>query len=160
MKKLNIICVDDQRDVLAAVQKDLAIFDEIADLTECESAPEAEEIVEEMYGEEKPLALLICDHIMPGENGIDFLARLKSDQRFETLHTILLTGLATHTDTIEAINRAHIDHYIEKPWKAENLQQKVRVLLTRYVLENGMDYMDYQQHLDQPTLLREMHKRG
>ena len=126
MEKLNIICIDDQRDVLAAVQKDLVFFDPVCDIIECESTEEAEEVLEELYSGEKPVALIICDHIMPGENGVDFLARLQQDDRFSSIASILLTGLATHHDTIEAINRAHISHYVEKPWKTDDFQKKIK----------------------------------
>lgn len=160
MKKINILCIDDQREVLAAVQKDLDFFEPIAEVLECESAAEAEEILEELYVKEAPVALIICDHIMPEENGVDFLARLKGDDRYASIRSILLTGLATHEDTIEAINCAHVSHYIEKPWDAQDLIQQVKVLLTRYILGLGDDYAEYQEFLDQPTLLKELRSRG
>ncbi len=153
MEKLNIICVDDQRDVLAAIQKDLIFFEEIADFSECESAAEAEEVLEDMYVNEKSIALIICDHIMPNENGVDFLARLQKDERFKNISTILLTGLATHEDTIEAINKARISNYIEKPWQHDDLNLKVKKLLTGYILQNGINYTEYNSYLDQQTLL-------
>ncbi|MCB0282589.1 MAG: response regulator [Calditrichae bacterium] len=159
MEKLNIICIDDQRDVLAAVQKDMLYFAPIAEIIECESTAEAEEIMEELFAEEKPIAMLICDHIMPGENGVDFLARLQQDGRFRNISSILLTGLATHQDTIEAINRAHISHYIEKPWKSEELINKIRILMTRFVIKSGRDFKDYMDFMDQNTLYNEMHER-
>ena len=42
MKKLNILCVDDQREVLAAIKKDLEIFTPAFTINDCESAAEAE----------------------------------------------------------------------------------------------------------------------
>ena len=102
---------------------------------------------------EKSIALIICDHIMPNENGIDFLARLQQDERFKSISTILLTGLATHQDTIEAINKARISNYIEKPWQHDDLNLKVKKLLTRYILNHGMNYTKYNAYLDQETLL-------
>ncbi len=159
MKKFNILCIDDQRDVLAAIQKDLAFFEPIADIHECESAPEAEELLEELYVNEAPVVLIICDHIMPDENGVDFLSRLKKDDRYASIRSILLTGLATHDDTIEAINRAQVSHYIEKPWDSAELLQQVKILLTGYLLERGEDYHDYMEFLDQATLLKELRHR-
>ena len=57
MEKVNIICIDDQREVLAAVQKDLVMFEPVAEIIECESADEAEEVLEDLYAEEKPVAM-------------------------------------------------------------------------------------------------------
>ena len=159
MQKLNIVCVDDQRDVLAAIQKDLIFFEEIADFIECESADEAEEVLEDLVVHEKLIALIICDHIMPNENGIDFLARLQKDERFNTISTILLTGLATHNDTIEAINKARISNYIEKPWHHDDLNLTVKKNLTRFIIEKGLDYTEYNAYLDQETLLDGLRNR-
>ena len=159
MEKVNIICIDDQREVLAAVQKDLAMFEPVAELIECESSEEAEEVLEDLYAEEKPVAMIISDHIMPDENGVEFLARLQKDDRFKQVSSILLTGLATHQDTIEAINRARISHYIEKPWKAEDLQNKIKIILTHFILSTGRNYTEYQDFLDQNVIIQEMRNR-
>ncbi|KAA3610206.1 MAG: response regulator [Calditrichaeota bacterium] len=159
MEKVNIICIDDQREVLAAVQKDLVMFEPMAEIIECESSEEAEEVLEDLYAEEKPVAMIISDHIMPDENGVEFLARMQKDDRFKKVSSILLTGLATHQDTIEAINRARISHYIEKPWKAEDLQNKIKALLTHFILASGRDYTDYQEFMDQDVIIQEMRNR-
>lgn len=160
MDKIIVICIDDQRDVLAAVQKDLGDYESVIEVLDCESAAEAEELLEDLFAREKPVGLIICDHIMPVENGIDFLARLQKDTRFKTISTILLTGLATHQDTITAINKAHINNYIEKPWQQEDLKQKIRIHLTRYILDKGMDYKPYVEYLDPETLLEELRKKN
>ncbi len=160
MDKLNIICVDDQREVLATLKKDLEAFRSVAEITFCETAAEADEILEELDAEGAPIPLLICDHIMPGENGIDFLARVNRDDRFARTRKILLTGLATHKDTIEAINRAEIDHYIEKPWKPEELAEAIKRLLTYYVLHSDLDYEPYLPLLDHETLYKELRMRS
>ncbi len=160
MKKFQIICIDDQREVLAAVQRDLAFFEDVCEINECESAAEAEELLEEFYAEEKPVMVIICDHIMPGENGVDFLARLKEDDRFSNIFTILLTGLATHKDTIDAINKAKINHYIEKPWQKEDLLKKIKMLFTLFILQKGYNFHDYKKYIDQDILLKHMHKQG
>ncbi len=143
MTRLTILCVDDQREVLAALRKDLTLFEEICDLIECESAAEAEGLVEKIAAGQGLLFLIICDHIMPGENGIDFIARLDSEGRLGHTKKVLLTGLADQTDTIRAINEAHIDHYLEKPWESEGINRTVRKLLTAFIKEEGLDPEDY-----------------
>jgi two-component system chemotaxis response regulator CheY len=154
MTKLEIISIDDEREVLAALRRDLAVFSKFCNLTFCESSEEAAEVLEELDADGAAIALIICDHIMPGQNGIDFLIELNRDMRFSKTKRLLLTGLATHQDTIQAINEAQIDRYIEKPWTTENLHKTVRTLLTEYILESGLDYQTYLEILDQDTLLR------
>ncbi len=129
MSKQNILCVDDQREILSTVKRELSVFEEVFTIVECESAAEAEEVLNELLEENQIVSLIICDHIMPGENGVDFLSRLNQDARFKRIPRILLTGLASHQDTIKAINEAKIDYYLEKPWNSDELVSAVRKLL-------------------------------
>ena len=93
MQKPKIICVDDQREVLATLKKDLEEFIELFKIEYCESAEEAMELIEEIDENGDHLALLICDHIMPVSNGIDFLIEVDKDIRFTKTQKLLLTGL-------------------------------------------------------------------
>lgn len=129
MPKANIICVDDEREVLAALKKDLESLERDYTISECESANEAWELLEELFDADEKVRLIICDHIMPGENGVQFLTRAYEDERFRDVKKVMLTGLATHQETIQAINDAHIHLYMEKPWDAEELLAKVKQLL-------------------------------
>lgn len=159
MTKPNILCVDDQREVLAALKKDLAVLNSLFNIIDCESAAEADEVINELDADGEMTPLIICDHIMPGENGVDFLARINEDDRFKNVKRLLLTGLATHQDTIHAINYAHIDLYIEKPWAKDELLSFVKILLTKYLINSGVDYSDYMSFMDQPTLYKELKNR-
>jgi two-component system chemotaxis response regulator CheY len=156
MEKLNIVCIDDQREVLTALRKDLDQFKSHCQIEECESAAEASEVMNELDAAGEHVAVLICDHVMPGKNGIDFLIEVNQDLRFAKTKKLLLTGMATHQDTIVAINKAHIDRYIEKPWDIQNLTQTLKSLLTMYVIEAGIEYQPFLEVLDQGILYREL----
>ncbi len=152
MAKPNIICVDDQRDILATLKKELQFFREYVKIFYCESADEAENILDEIDAKGEHLAVIICDHVMPGKSGVEFLGEVNNDIRFQKTKKLLLTGLATHEDTIEAINKAKIDRYVGKPWETHDFINKVRTLLTEYILEEGIDYNEFLTVLDQDTL--------
>ncbi|MEJ2544343.1 MAG: response regulator [Calditrichaceae bacterium] len=159
MKKPNIICIDDQREVLAAIKKDLDFFTPAFKIVDCESAAEAYEIMNDLHADNEEVAVIICDHIMPGENGIDFLTRLNQDQKFLYTKKFILTGLANHSDTIQAINEAEINAYLEKPWEKEEFVTIVKKLLTRFIVEAGIEYEDLMSYLDQATLERELKRK-
>jgi two-component system, chemotaxis family, chemotaxis protein CheY len=159
MEKIFIICIDDQRDVLDAIAKDLALFEAMFRLEECESADEAEEVLDEIEADGDHVALIISDHVMPGKSGVDFLVEVNEDDRFQRTKKMLLTGLATHEDTIQAINDAAIDRYIEKPWNPDQLVQNTKVLLTEYILKAGINYEPYRQYLDPQTLFEILRKQ-
>jgi len=129
MSKTNIICVDDQREVLSAIKKDLESFSDNFNIVDCESAGEADEVIEDLLNDGESIALIICDHIMPGENGIDFLAKINNSEKLKNVKKLLLTGLATQQDTIKAVNEAQIDYYLEKPWDSTEFIEAVKKLV-------------------------------
>lgn len=160
MDRLYILCLEDQREVLNAIAEDLAEFDEIGIVEECESAEEAAALLDDIDSRGDYLAVVVSDHVMPGQTGVDFLTELKADGRFPRTRKILLTGLATHQDTIRAINQAAIDRYLEKPWTKAQLTQAVRELLTVFVLESGIDYEPIAGRLDQQVLFDHLRHRA
>ena len=158
MEKINIIVVEDQREVLHAITKDLATLEDFLSVEECESATGALALMRELDKEGDHVALIISDHVMPERTGVDFLAEVQRDDRFKGTRKILLTGLATHADTINAINRASIDRYISKPWKSNELLDVVRELLTEYILEKGLPYEKYLSWMDKSVLFEKLRK--
>jgi len=156
MEKIYIICVEDQPEVLNSVIKDLALFEDHFIVEGCESALEAEELLDDIDADGDYPGLLICDHVMPDKTGVDFLIEVNDDDRFPNTKKLLLTGLATHEDTINAINNAAIDRFIEKPWQPEVLHKYVSILLTQFVLDQGLNYEPYLELLDKPTLFERL----
>lgn len=154
MEKINIICVDDEREVLQAVSRDLQCFNVLLHIEECESAEECLELLEELDAVQDYVALVISDHVMPGKSGVDLLTEIENDGRFLGTKKLLLTGLATQADTILAINNSKLDNLVEKVWDVDKFVQTVRELLTEFIVEKGINYEDYIEILDAPTLYR------
>lgn len=156
MDKLYIICVEDQRDVLDAVINDLTFFGKAFKVEACESSEEAKELIEEIDAQGDFIALVISDHVMPGTSGVDFLIEINNDDRFRNTKKMLLTGLATHEDTIKAINKAAIDHYISKPWTKEKLVSSAKTLMTEFIMDQGIPYEPYKDFLDPMVLIERL----
>ncbi|SJZ89112.1 response regulator [Photobacterium toruni] len=156
MEKITIICVDDQREVLSAVLKDLAEFEPSFLLEDCESADEALALMDELDAEGEFIGVIISDHVMPGKSGVELLTTVANDSRFIHTKKVLLTGQATHQDTIAAINQARIESYFEKPWDTEVLISCVRVLVTEYIFDMGLDYTLWGDVIDNTTVLRRL----
>ena len=141
MEKINIICVDDQPEVLDSVLRDLRPLNSCFRLEGVESASECRELLEEFDQDGELTGLIISDHVMPGGSGVELLGGIAKDDRFAGTRKILLTGQATHADTIQAVNDAHIDNYLEKPWDPAVLLATARKLLTRFIMDKGIDHM-------------------
>ena len=152
MKKPYIICVEDQREVLSTLIKDLETFSKGFNIEGCECAREARELLDTLDASGETVLLIICDHIMPSELGVDLLIALTQDAKYQHLSKILLTGQATHIDTIKAINEANIGNYIAKPWTKTFLINTVKTQLTLALLATGEDHTPWLTWLDQAIL--------
>lgn len=155
-RELAILCVDDEAEVREALLRDLAPFEEVFRLEEAGDAGEASDLLLKMNEEGQTLALIFCDHVMPGESGVDFLIRLARDPAFRLAKKVLFTGQAGHEDTIHAINRARLDHYVAKPWQKEDLHEATKRLLTDYVIESKINPLPYMATLDTSRLATEV----
>ncbi|QNN22183.1 response regulator [Planctomycetales bacterium ZRK34] len=161
MSKPVILCVDDQREVLAALTKDLEPLTSHFSLVDAESADEAIDVLDDLEAGGTPIALIISDHVMPGVSGVDFLSKIAAQSRFAKTRKLLLTGLATHEDTIRAINEGHIDNYTAKPWQPGTLLATVKKLISEYVFDALPDaYLDYKGVMDPDVMINRLQRRG
>ena len=152
MNNLYIICIDDQPEVLNALERDLADFEDLLIVEVCDTGKEALELIEQLDSKGDYLAMVISDQVMPEMTGVDVLRTIQNDGRFNKTKKILLTGLATHQDTIDAINTGGLDYYIQKPWTKDQISKVVKKALTEYILSTGLEYDPYMQVLDQQVL--------
>jgi diguanylate cyclase (GGDEF)-like protein len=130
-----ILCVDDEEGVLNALQQQLgARFGHECEIATAQSADEALEFLEEIDRDGDEVAVIIADQIMPGMKGDELLECVHRQSPHTT--KILLTGQAGLDAVVSAINRAHLNQYIPKPWAEANLRLVVENLLRQYRLEN------------------------
>lgn len=139
MSRIYILCVEDEPEVLAAVVRDLAPFEEKFPIEAASTATEARRVVREVILPRGKLGVVVCDHVLPGEDGVSFLVALQQDPRTASARKILLTAQAGLAATVEALNKAALRHYLAKPWKPEELRAVVRRQLTDFVLEQESD---------------------
>jgi two-component system, cell cycle response regulator len=128
-----ILCVDDEDGVLAALRAQLgARFGHECEIATASSGDDALALFDELEKDGEHIAVIIADQIMPGMKGVDLLERI--DRRSPLTTKILLTGQAGLDAVISAINRAHLNHYIPKPWDEASLHLAVENLLRQYRL--------------------------
>jgi diguanylate cyclase (GGDEF)-like protein len=129
----HILCVDDEEGVLSTLRQQLtARFGHECEISTALSAKDALDYMEELNREGEPVAVVIADQIMPGMKGVELLELVHRKSPDTT--KILLTGQAGLDAVISAINRAHLNHYIPKPWAEANLRLVVENLLRQYRL--------------------------
>lgn len=145
---VTILLLEDEADVRTALERDLEPFWDKIRYEVAQDVPDAWAAINDILTDGDELALVLSDHRLPGESGVDFLVELTHDERFSSTRTVLVTGQADQDDTIKAVNEAGLDYYIAKPWDPQKLVAVVREQLTNYVLESGTNPLPYLPVLD------------
>ncbi|MDQ4129759.1 MAG: FAD-dependent oxidoreductase [Actinomycetota bacterium] len=115
MAKPAILAVDDDREVLQAVARDLRTqYGRDYRVLTATSGRDALELLEELTLRNDAVALLLVDQRMPEMTGVEFLE--EAIGLFPDVKRALLTAYADTEAAIRAINNARLDYYIMKPW--------------------------------------------
>ncbi len=150
---LTILILEDDPELMRAFQRDLDLFSDSVRVESTEKVSDAWNRVELISDDDDELALVLCECKVRGESGVEFLIALAQDERFDPAKKVMVTSPSGVEDAIRAVNNAHIDHYVAKPWDARELQDAVAELLTDYVLDNDVDPLPYMRHLDDERVM-------
>jgi len=160
MSKIYILCVEDEPEVLDAVVRDLAPLEGMFPVEGVRSAAEARRVITRIIAAGNRLGLVLCDHIMPGENGVELLVEMQRAPETAATRKVLLTGQADLEATIKAVNQASLDYYVGKPWSREELLSVAKAELTEFVLATEKDLVPFLSVLDGARLAEAMRQRG
>src|SRR6201988_3643991 len=130
MPKPILLSVDDDSDVLRAIERDLRSRYGADYRVIGSDAPErAMEILKQLKVRNDSVALMLADQRMPGMNGVEFLQ--EGMRVFPDAKRALLTAYADTNAAISAINQANINYFFLKPWDppAEHLYPQLDDLL-------------------------------
>ena len=115
MPKPVIWTIDDDPDVLRAVERDLRRhYGDRYRVISADSGVSALEGVKQLKLRNEAVALFLVDQRMPRMSGVEFLE--KAIEFYPDSRRALLTAYADTDAAIRAINNVHIHHYLMKPW--------------------------------------------
>jgi CheY-like chemotaxis protein len=158
--RLTILVLEDERPVREALVRDLAPLAATVRVEAAEDVPDAWQVVQEVDGDGDALALVLADHRLPGDSGVDLLVAMLDDPRTAATRKVLVTGQADQQDTIRAVNQAGLDHYVAKPWDPDDLREVVRDQLTEFVLDGRLDPLPHLRALDASRVMEQLRDRG
>ncbi|MBE9461928.1 FAD-dependent oxidoreductase [Dyadobacter subterraneus] len=137
MEKPIIFSIDDDRQVLNAIARDLKVrYASEYKIISTTSAKEALERITELKNEAKPVAMFVCDQRMPEMEGVEFLE--KAMKIYPEAKRILLTAYSDTEAAINSINRVQLDYYLMKPWDPP--QEKLYPLLDDLLVDWQSNY--------------------
>ncbi len=103
--KAQLLLVEDEKAVMDLLVRILSKDYEVHTATDCEQATKVLA--------DTDIEVIICDHGLPGENGLDFLSRVRHE--YPCIQRILLTGHRDVDLAIRAINEGNVHRYLPKP---------------------------------------------
>jgi thioredoxin reductase (NADPH) len=130
MAKPILLSVDDDSDVLRAIERDLrSQYGADYRVIGSDSPESALELLKQLKVRNDSVALLLADQRMPKMDGVAFLQEAR--HVFPDAKRALLTAYADTSAAISAINQASINYFFLKPWDppAEHLYPQLNDLL-------------------------------
>lgn len=101
----SLLLVEDEKPVMDLLVRILSNEYQVFSAADC---LEAEQILAQ-----ESIEVIICDHGLPGESGLDFLSRIRTNYPY--IQRILLTGHRDLELAIRAINEGDVHRYLPKP---------------------------------------------
>jgi thioredoxin reductase (NADPH) len=133
MTKPAILAVDDEPEVLNAIERDLRRrFATEYRVLKAGSGAQALDAVRQLKQRNAAVALFLVDARMPQMSGTEFL--IQARQIYPDARKVLLTAYADTDVAIAGINQVQLDHYLMKPWDppAERLYPVLDDLLSEW----------------------------
>jgi thioredoxin reductase (NADPH) len=110
-----LLSVDDDLDVLRAVERDLrSHYGANYRVLASDSPIGAIDLLKQLKVRNESVALLLADQRMPRQDGVNFLQEAR--ELFPDAKRALLTAYADTNAAISAINEANINYFFMKPW--------------------------------------------
>ena len=113
MKRHTILCVDDEENILSALER-VFLEEDNYEIITANSGKEGLKILEE-----RPVDLIMSDQRMPEMSGTEFLK--KSRVLYPDTIRIVLSGFSDFDTVTKAINEGEIYRLIQKPWEDSEL---------------------------------------
>jgi DNA-binding NtrC family response regulator len=115
-KKAPVLLVDDEKPLVMLFAEALAPYFEVDTAT---SAREAGYMMHK-----KQYKVIVCDHLMPGGNGLSFLVHVREE--FPNTQRVLVTGYMKPEMLLRSVNEAALYRYLLKPVSLPELIKTVQ----------------------------------
>jgi len=118
MKEIKILTIDDSGIMRKIIKGHLAKIG----YSNVIEAPNGKEGLKKLS--EEKIDLILCDWNMPEMNGLQFVQALREEKNYQNIRIIMLTTVTTQDEVLAAL-KAGANSYITKPFKPENLKDKI-----------------------------------
>lgn len=109
---MTVLCVDDEVNILKSMKR--LLYKKKYQLLLAENGADALDIIKQ-----HDVRVIISDMKMPGMSGAQLLEKVAISSPY--IYRILLTGYADTDSMIDAVDKARVDLFLQKPWNNEEL---------------------------------------
>lgn len=130
-----VLVVDDEPDILASLAQTLEMMLPGVEVLQAADAEQGLRLLRNHR-----VDAILSDYKMPGRNGIEFL--VEAERIAPGVPRMMVTAYADTRLAMEAVNRAHIDHFFTKPVDINLMTKVVAAALDarRAVLARDQEY--------------------
>jgi len=119
-----ILVAEDDPDVLRMLEKILGTVMEV------QAVPDGLAAYKILKSGTRLPDLVVTDVMMPNMDGYELAKQIKADERMKRIPIIMLTAKSGPKDVVTGINLG-VRHYVTKPFKQDELLEKVRKVLKK-----------------------------
>jgi two-component system phosphate regulon response regulator PhoB len=83
-------------------------------------------------------ALVLLDWMLPDQNGLQLLGRIRAERRLQNLPVIMLTAKSMEEDKVAGLDKG-ADDYVTKPFSPRELTSRIKALLRRKSPEHAQE---------------------
>jgi len=121
-KKDSVLIVDDDAFMLKVLYR---VLGKAYTIYQAESAESAADVLRA-----HPVKAILCDHVLPGQSGLDFLVGLQ--QRNAQIKSVLFSAALDTEPFKQALHLGQIFRFIKKPASPSDIQRAVQEAVQRY----------------------------
>ncbi len=121
LKDIRVLVVDDFSTMRRLIKKILTDIG-AENIMEAENGSNALEILKR-----EKVDLVICDWNMPSMSGVDLLGKVRADEKMANIPFIMVTAEGKKDNILEATRRG-VTGYVTKPFGAEALKSKIKIM--------------------------------
>jgi two-component system chemotaxis response regulator CheY len=93
------------------------------EVDEAQDGEQAIQLLEQLHD----TTIVLVDWNLPEMSGLDFVKAVRNSKQYETVRLMMVTS-DTDEDRMVSAFAAGVDEYVVKPFNAETIREKVRVL--------------------------------
>lgn len=131
-----IFCVEDDANI-----RDLVVYTLATTGMEAKGFEDGKAFWKGM-GEDKP-ELILLDIMLPGEDGMEIMKKLKASSKTREIPVIMLTAKTTEYDKVIGLD-AGADDYISKPFGMMELISRIKAVLRRTQPKQNVHILNYE----------------